>query len=680
VNIDTYDERFNQYQVEELRMLGITPDRANRYDAGFDGDGVVWLLKVGCPNDTAVQYDKRFSGKAIFKLFQEGIDYEIANRYDARFSTTDIINLHGAGILPAFANSASSNRFFTDNIIELFKKGCPLELAEQYHPRFSSWDIGYMYQAGCLPGNARKYNSQFNGLSVAQFFKNNISPEKVDRFNKNNAIFNAADIMELEKAGCSPDTSNEYKNFYRREIIQLFNMGCLPAKANMFRGRFSGKEIVRLCQLDCTFDRAAAYNPERFSGEQIIRLLNANCPAETASNYNGRFSGEEVAHLAEAKIDPETAGKYDPVLKGTQIVVFSLLGFTPEKLRDLGEHKRATLYAISSSIVRDVVQVGEPISFEFDMVGDGATAIILRKDNKAFKYSTPGDLDIEFRNFKELGDRNCQHIVKLLGVKKDEGTPLHKSITAIIRDEMLDKLALELEYIPGNTLRKILEKKVKLAPQKVLKYGFGILRGIEVLRQASLFHRDLHDGNIMIDENRDQPVIIDLGTVVTRKQRFDVHNLNRAFGGNNDLLSLAQLMYKMASGSYLFLDENTRFNSLDEMKNRIETVRKEVYLKKKSIEQYFEKVRRNVEGEVGELIVSLLNDDLWLQPPDELFADRKSRFIRVRKNMLSRLINVECQKFGNKMNLKFYSLDEKTIAMVKGRLVWGFSLADGVES
>ena len=59
----------------------------------------------------------------------------------------------------------------------------------------------------------------------------------------------------------------------------------------------------------------------------------------------------------------------------------------------------------------------------------------------------------------------------------------------------------------------------------------------------------------MIDEVKDRAVIIDLGisTDLTYYQNeTTIGDKNRRYGGENDLQSLGQIMYKMATGKHLF--------------------------------------------------------------------------------------------------------------------------------
>lgn len=613
---DIFDERFDEYQVKELEMMGKTPAQANSYDKKFNGDEVLWLLKVHCPNEIAVRYDERFSGKTVFKFYQAEIPPEVANQYDSRFSTSEIIEQYKIGFFPDEANQSRSQRFSQANIIELAEKGCPLEQAEQYALRFAAWEIGYMHKAGCTPQEAEAYGDQCNGRTIAEYVQYHISPEDAKRFNKKGIIFDAEEILTFKRLGCLPQKTNKYEGFASRDIVRLIEVGCSPEKANRLKKNFAIEEIIALHQLDCPLDTAIRYDLTRFDGPQVVRLFKANCLPEQAEQYDHRFNGEDVVHFVEARLTPETVNQYDPALNAANIVIINQMGYHPGKIAKTAEKKLQLIYKVSKSVVKDVVKPGQSIEWNFRLIELGGTAIILQKDGKAFKYAAPDELRHESFIYSLLEKIDYQHIVKLLGERKDENTSLHFLVSILVRDGLLDKLALELEFIDGMTLEQIIKKEGQLDHDRVFRYGAGILKGIEELHSGFLYHRDLHDRNIMIRKETDEPVIIDLGTVVTRDEQNHVHDLNRVFGGNNDMVSLGQLMYKMATGQPLFWDKewNNQLADQSEVKNRIKKIREDAYFDEDLKVAYFQKVRDTVGGNLADIIIQLLDKDLWKQP------------------------------------------------------------------
>ncbi|MBU1030738.1 MAG: phosphotransferase, partial [Nanoarchaeota archaeon] len=138
---------------------------------------------------------------------------------------------------------------------------------------------------------------------------------------------------------------------------------------------------------------------------------------------------------------------------------------------------------------------------------------------------------------------------------------------------------------------------------------------------AGIYHRDLHDRNIMIDEENDKAIIIDLGTATTNPNISNPQN--RLYGGNNDLISLGQLMYKMATGHNLFNEENGQ-SQQSPTKNHIKTEREKAYETKETLQPYLNKVKENIqESNLAKLITNILDDKLWTQPDKEKVEETK---------------------------------------------------------
>jgi hypothetical protein len=87
------------------------------------------------------------------------------------------------------------------------------------------------------------------------------------------------------------------------------------------------------------------------------------------------------------------------------------------------------------------------------------------------------------------------------------------------------------------------------AQEHVIDVGREIFRGLLDLRRYDVFHRDLWMGNIV--DGLDKTVqIIDLGlaTDIPNSEPRD----NRRYGGANDLISLGQIIYRLAIGRNFF--------------------------------------------------------------------------------------------------------------------------------
>lgn len=676
--------RFNRYQKEELAMMGKTTIAAAEYDERFDGDAAIWLIKARCPNSTAVKYDQRFSGKSVFKLFNEDIPPQTANKYPQQYRAVDIIKLHQAGITPEDADSIHSERFHTDSLIQLREKGCPPDTAEKYHHRFSATHIGTMYSAGCLPEDANPYHEKFSGWAVAEFFTCHINPEKALLYNPGNVQFSGEHIVALEKCECKPETAFAYENFHGDEIVKLVEMNCSPEKANTYRKRFYGDETVALVERGYSFERADQYPAERFDNSQVVRLVRSGCGPESVNHYDPRFSAEEVVFLAEAGVSPRPAAPYDSHLPGDVIAVLNKIAITPGEIAAMTEEEKKNLYLTADSIVKVALEPGKPLQFDLQYLDRGKTAVILTKDNRAYKFAGPDQIKHEFNIFEKLEGSKCGFLMKLIGVQKYERQPLGFLRSVFVRDRLMDKLALELEYIHGETLEAVLKRKQSLSIVKTLKYGYGILKGMEELNRKLLCHGDLHPGNIIIRRDTDLPVIIDFGVVRSLAEGRSIFPLNRAFCDSNDLISLGLLLYKMVIGTNLFSTE-PGMTHRDDVKDATKARREEVYSCPEKLKECLEQVKKDVRGPLGELIAQLLRDDLYRDPPPVMFYYKYRYYIKGKKETLPQVykkilekIEMEGEAFEN--DIRFLDIGETSMVLKVGERNWKFSLTGDIEA
>lgn len=224
---------------------------------------------------------------------------------------------------------------------------------------------------------------------------------------------------------------------------------------------------------------------------------------------------------------------------------------------------------------------------------------------------------------------NERHLLRTLRLDPDV-----KHVVKIVNnlDYEDEEMVMRLEVIHGKTLADSLAERV-YTPKEVIKCSRDILEGIVELRRSGIYHTDLNDRNVMIDELNDRAVIIDLSCSTMNPK--NVNTLNRAFGGNNDLISLGQLIYSMYTSKMLF-DEGNDFPGysiivpmlgLEKIKNNVQTVRETVYDDPLLLQTYLAKVRRDIsDKKIAEFVVRLLDDDLWQQPDYEKVLETKNKF------------------------------------------------------
>ena len=337
---------------------------------------------------------------------------------------------------------------------------------------------------------------------------------------------------------------------------------------------------------------------------------------ELALRYNKNYDGWEISLLVSEDISPEEASKYPPSLSGFEVFILKKLKIEPENLNsDMAKH----ISQVVSCVYYD------PISFSF--IGTGSASIILfyenyeNKEQSAWKFSQNAGQEVDLlQKLKkqhtppEVVKEAVEHLKQKYD--KKESMDVIKTVTEYfnshcslenvvkVKSRVRDTIAFELEYIQGKTLHKVIEEQGKLSPEKVLRYASGIMNGLIEMRQAGIwYHRDIRPANIMIDEDNDKAVIIDLG--IATQDRHAPPKDNRRYGGFNDLISLGQVMYKMATGKHLFAKSQSMERTIyaDQLKDH----RDEVYANPEKLGYYLRKVDKNIEDErVKELIKECL--------------------------------------------------------------------------
>ncbi|MEA3430022.1 MAG: hypothetical protein U9R08_01995 [Nanoarchaeota archaeon] len=175
-----------------------------------------------------------------------------------------------------------------------------------------------------------------------------------------------------------------------------------------------------------------------------------------------------------------------------------------------------------------------------------------------------------------------------------------------------DQSTIILRYIPGDSLEEILSRN-PLSFEKTIQYTKGILAGlIELQKNGIYYHRDIRPANIIIDSLIDAPVIIDLGIAIMEEDACAKDN--RRYGPSgpqaNDLISLGQVMYKMATGKHIFAKSQSMEKTV--YAQDLADHRDWIYADRIRLNYYFKKVDKNLPINLATLIKVCLtanNDD-----------------------------------------------------------------------
>ncbi|BBM85509.1 serine/threonine-protein kinase [Candidatus Uabimicrobium amorphum] len=136
-----------------------------------------------------------------------------------------------------------------------------------------------------------------------------------------------------------------------------------------------------------------------------------------------------------------------------------------------------------------------------EVLGEGCTGYVYLAQTKEKKevaikvLEKPLQIDLDFFLRECVIQRTLQHpnIVGLL----DQG-------------HWKNFYYLVMEYFPGKTLDKIIEKKGYLPPRETIKIIFSVLNGLNYAAQNNVIHRDIKPENIYITKNK-QIKILDFG-------------------------------------------------------------------------------------------------------------------------------------------------------------------------
>ncbi|MBR9691936.1 protein kinase [Candidatus Woesearchaeota archaeon] len=448
------------------------------------------------------------------------------------------------------------------------------DIQEEYDERFSEEDKKHLIEGEVYPKQANKYlqkpgmlnklleligvkhEKRFSGGEISEFVKKSIPPEQVIRY---------------------------HERFDYLTITFLNNLKCPPEKANRYAKIFKdGWGIVDLIRDGITFKQAKKYG-RKFLAMEVNDLVRNGVPPEKANRYNARFTALDIIELIKANCSPKEADQYNKRFQGFGIAILYRIGLKPGKISLTQQDNLRVL--LGKLIYYNEIKLN---SKEFSLLGTGSSGVVLLKKDNAWKFSQ--QIRQEYESLKAIQERSNGNQKNILGLK----------------GEPQGDIALETEYIPGDTLEEILVQQQSLPSDKVFKYASGILNGLIEMRTAEIMHhRDIKPKNIIINEKTDEPVIIDLGVATTKRWPTQEAEYNKAYG-THDLVALAQVMYKMAIGEHLFSESETM--EVTKVKYDIRDEREAVYHNEQGevegnerlsekLQPYFQKVDQKVADE-----------------------------------------------------------------------------------
>jgi hypothetical protein len=442
---------------------------------------------------------------------------------------------------------------------------------EEYFPTFNEHEKSLLKKSHVPPRFANLLAERSSVEDIKGLFEAKIPVKKP-------GIFGCKVHGKLRKI--TPDDIQRYdKRFSASDLFQLMSYGIKPSKAVKYPHRFTGREIANFISTRVSPQDSSNFH-HKFDSSDIIDFVQHHIPPEKTEGYNPRFSGHQIMNFINCSISPESVERYNSELGGYSICVLNRFNFSPE---DVKQGDEELLIHMAKTVVELIYEYEDTFFDRFSYLTTGNQSYLVRVCNVngygAWKFS-----------------RTAKHEKSLFYLLRE----CHgKTLSVVNVSKLSTKYAIELEYLKGETIDSKVTKEI-ITSEKTQIYGFNIFNGLQELRQAGIYqHRDIRPANIMIDEKDDRAVIIDLGIATT--DILAPPKDNRRYGGPNDLVSLGQVMYKMATSEHIFADSKSMERTI--FADKLKDHRDWIYEGDQRLEPYLRKVEETIKDKnIAEII------------------------------------------------------------------------------
>jgi len=204
-------------------------------------------------------------------------------------------------------------------------------------------------------------------------------------------------------------------------------------------------------------------------------------------------------------------------------------------------------------------------------IGRGAMGVVylardprLRRQVALKTYTLPEGLDDE---------RLQEYHARFLREAQAAASLSHPGIVVIYDagdDPKLGLPYIAMEYVPGRSLRQLLENGGRIVPRWAFRMGSILSDALRVAHEAGIIHRDIKPANVLLRAPDGAPKIADFG--VARLSTSDLTSTGASLGSpaymspeqirggpvdhRSDLFSLATLLYEALTGRRPFTGED----------------------------------------------------------------------------------------------------------------------------
>jgi len=418
----------------------------------------------------------------------------------------------------------------THRLEELNKFKVSLEKAVLYNPKFDAFGVKKLVDAAVPPKYANQFDpKEAEGWDIAPLYLGGVSYETAKSYGEVVPLSHGSIIAEYVARKITPHQIKQYLHKDPEVVFTFFGKNISPETANSYLPEFPGFEVFSLIRENMLPEEARGYPSEIFTSCNLPSLKQVGILPDSFSNEQQKKNLIEVLKA---------------IVQNTDYVSSNLLNGESNTITQNQDSDILELFSY-----RETAFSFNPRVYSF--VDAGYTGIVLFNNHthRAYKITANGEDESQVLSLAADGRVNS-HVINLISVVDTNQSTFSKNI-----------FVFELEYIRGDSLHKIIERVKPFPKERTIRYSVGILNGLLELRQAGIWHhRDIRPANIMIDEEKDRAVIIDLGLATTNKDALAEDN--RRFGSPsgrraNDLTSLGQVVYKMATGEHIFAESKS---------------------------------------------------------------------------------------------------------------------------
>jgi len=629
-----YDGKFSEGDIAEFVECEIGSDVANSFDRRFDADQIFDIMTGHAPALIADKYDKQVEGDSIVDMYKsmvppanldanqvyfwmtERIRPLVANKYDQQFDGDCILDMYKSNIFPDEANACLKFTEPSKVIKHVLRKR--RKLAKGLPDRFPFEEAYMLVEAGISPEVIRSYSDRFDSEEIKQFVNHNISADTANGYNQR---FNSYEALALSVLGVGPLTANSYcHKFFVWNIYDLFHKGIMPEDANeKLKGYNPNIHINERTEFILRNIPPKEVNSglnkysDRFSLKSKCWLLIEGVDRDTASRYDLRFYGGDIAELVKAGIKPEDAVLYGHEITGEEIISLIEHGLTPEKAKRMNMTNSKFMVYLLDRVF--------PYNPDYKIVGVGSRGVLAYDKQMGVLSKIAPDLENEFALLSHIKSKGVhfKNVVNLGEMTYSDGKrSRHRTAARVNSDngpytlpvefEELPINIIELQYIRGRTLEEMMANQEPTSIEKVISFSSDILHGLIELRSVGIwYHRDVRPANIMIDEEKDNAIITDLGIATTDRDALPLDN--KRFGGPNDLTSLGQVMYYMTTGQHIFDQSQSMSKTFGSVADTINDYRTQVYADEtgQMLEKHLQQVDQTIQdARIATIIKSCL--------------------------------------------------------------------------